>query len=96
MTEQKKYDNNNEIAIWPNDRKNKPTDPDFKGNATIDGKEFWVSAWKRDEGANERAPILKAKLTAKEAPKDQAQYSGNAQPAPAPDPVTTTNNAIPF
>lgn len=94
MTEQKKYDNNNEIAIWANDRKNKPTDPDFKGNATVDGKEFWVSAWKRDEGANERAPIMKAKLTAKEAPKDQATYT-DSKPA-EPDPVQTTNNAIPF
>ena len=95
MTEQKKYDNNNEIAIWGNENKRKPTDPDFKGNATVDGQEYWVSAWKRDEGANERAPVLKAKLTAKEAPKDQAQYSGGSKPA-EPDPVQTTNSAIPF
>lgn len=89
---EKKFDNNNEVAIWANDRKNKPTDPDFKGNATIDGKEFWVSAWKRSEDANERAPILKAKLTAKEMPQDQATYT-QAKPA---DPVETTNSAIPF
>lgn len=94
MTEQKKYDNSNEIAIWANDQKRKPTDPDFKGNANVDGKEFWVSAWKRDENASDRAPILKAKLTPKEAPKDQATYT---EPKPVEaDPVQTTNSAIPF
>ena len=94
MTEQKKYDNTNEIAIWGNENKRKPTDPDFKGNANIEGKEFWVSAWKRDEGANERAPVLKAKLTPKDAPKDQAQYTNTAQ---APDPTATiVNDKIPF
>lgn len=96
MTEQKKYDDDNQIAIWGNDRKNKPTDPDFKGNAKVNGVEFWVSAWKRDDNANERAPVLKAKLTPKDQPRDQAQYSGNAQPASTPDPVQVTNDSIPF
>ena len=94
MTEQKKYDNNNEIAIWGNDQKKKPTDPDFKGNANIEGKEFWVSAWKRDENASDRAPVLKAKLTPKEMPKDQATYT-ESKPVQA-DPVQTPNSAIPF
>ena len=92
MTEQKKYDNNNEIAIWANDRKNKPTDPDFKGNATVDGQEYWVAAWKRSEDANERAPVLKAKLTLKDQPRDEAQYTNTAQA----DPVVATNDSIPF
>lgn len=96
MTEQKKYDNTNEIAIWGNENKRKPTDPDFKGNGNIEGKEFWASAWKRDEGANERAPVLKVKLTPKEAPKDQAQYIDIEK---APDPVPEkpdVNEKIPF
>jgi hypothetical protein len=65
MSEQKTYDNNNEIAIWENKRRNKPTDPDFQGNATIDGKEYWVSAWKRSEDSSDRAPVLKLKVTPK-------------------------------
>ena len=65
MSEQKKYDNDNEIAIWKNERRSKPTDPDFQGNATIDGKEYWVSAWKRSEDSNDRAPILKLKVKPK-------------------------------
>ena len=65
MSEQKKYNNDNEIAIWKNERRNKPTDPDFQGNAKIDGKEYWVNAWKRSEDSSDRAPVLKLKVTPK-------------------------------
>jgi hypothetical protein len=32
-------------ALFKNDKKEKPTHPDYKGEATIKGKRFWVSAW---------------------------------------------------
>ena len=38
----------NEGAIWRNDDRKTDKHPHFKGSATIGGKEFWVSAWKRD------------------------------------------------
>ena len=60
------YDNNNEGAIWKNEDKQKDTHPDFKGNAVIEGVEYWVSAWKRSPDANPKAPALKFKVTAKE------------------------------
>lgn len=85
----------NEGAIWGNQKKQKETQPDFTGSATINGEDYWVSAWKRGENASERAPVLKFAFTKKDAPKDQAQYSGDAKPA-EPDPVQATNNAIPF
>lgn len=60
------YDNNNEGAIWKNEEKQKETHPDFKGNAVIEGVEYWVSAWKRSPDANPKAPALKFKVTTKE------------------------------
>lgn len=89
MTDQKR---DNEGAIWGNQKKQKETQPDFTGNATINGQEYWVSAWKRGENASDRAPVLKFAFTEKEAPKDQAQYTNTAQP----DPVVATNDSIPF
>lgn len=52
------YDNNNRGSIWGNDRKIKDLHPDFKGQALIDGKAYWVSAWKRKEGASPKSPAL--------------------------------------
>lgn len=40
-----KYDNSGILFI--NDKKETEKHPDFKGNATIGGVEFWVSAWKK-------------------------------------------------
>ncbi len=52
------YDNNNRAAIWGNDKKEKDSHPDFRGTATIDGVEYFVSAWKRSPDANPKAPAL--------------------------------------
>jgi hypothetical protein len=32
-------------ALFRNDRKEKENHPDYRGEATIKGKRFWVSAW---------------------------------------------------
>lgn len=52
------YDNNNRGSIWPNKKKEKDTHPDFTGSLNVDGKDYWVSAWKRKPDAGERAPSL--------------------------------------
>lgn len=39
------YDNNNQGAIFKNDRKAKDTDPEYKGSVTVGGVEYWVSVW---------------------------------------------------
>ena len=54
--------NNNEGAIWGNQKKQKDTHPDFTGNAVIDGVEYRVAAWKRRPDANPKAPSLKFKF----------------------------------
>jgi len=63
MTE---HDNTNRGSIWKNDRKEKPTHPDFKGTLNVDGVEYWVSAWKRKPDANPKAPALTFSVQPKE------------------------------
>ena len=58
------YDNQG--AIWKNQDKTKPSHPDFRGNATVNGEEYWVSAWKRDPDGNSKAPALRFFLNKKE------------------------------
>ena len=52
------YDNTNRGSIWKNDRRETERHPHFTGVANVDGKEFYVSAWKRSSDANPKAPAL--------------------------------------
>ena len=61
------YDNNMTGALWVNDEKTKDSQPDYKGNAEVDGVEYWVSAWKVDRSGNNRRPVLNIKFSAKDA-----------------------------
>ncbi len=68
---------NNQLSLWKNDRREKDSHPHFTGQGEIDGKEYWVSAWKRDADAKENAPLLKISVTPKEAkaaPKPKADF----------------------
>lgn len=69
------YDNTNRGQIWPNDKKEKDTHPDFKGDVNVDGVEYWVSAWKRKPDANPKAPSLSFALTLKDRQQSASQSS---------------------
>jgi hypothetical protein len=64
------YDNTNRGSIWGNDKKKvegaNPNLPDFTGLIDVEGKEYWVSAWKKKADANPKAPALSISLTAKD------------------------------
>ena len=78
------YSNTNRGQIWPNDRKEKDTHPDFKGSVDVEGVEYWVSAWKRKEGANPKAPSLSFSIQKKE-PRQPDDYAKPAESAPVDD-----------
>lgn len=67
MTE---YDRTNRGSIWRNEKKDikdvYDTKPDFTGTLNVEGREFYVSAWKRKEGANPKSPALSMSIKPKE------------------------------
>jgi len=82
MTE---YDNTNRGSIWKNDKKTTDNHPDFTGSLNVGGIEFWVSAWKRKEGAAAKAPALSFSIKPKDeqpqqkaAPKRDSISSGHS------------------
>ena len=104
MTE---YSNENRGSIWKNDKKETDKHPDFTGSLNVNGQEFWVSAWKRKEGANPKAPALSFTVKPKE---EQQSISQRAMPkkpnsyaaATGRDPISTghldrdLDDSVPF
>lgn len=64
------YDNDNRGAVWPNKRREKDTHPHWTGQATINGTEYWVSAWKKADDAKENAPSISLSFRVKEEKRD--------------------------
>jgi|SRR5687768_16938952 len=60
------YSNENRGSIWKNDKKETDKHPDFTGSLNVNGVDYWVSAWKRKEGANPKAPALSFTVKPKE------------------------------
>ena len=63
------FDNTNRFTLWGNQDKTEanPTWADFQGEINIDGKVYYLSAWKRKAGANPKAPPLSGTVKLKEA-----------------------------
>lgn len=70
MTE---YDNTNRGALFKNDRKEKETQPDYKGSLNVGGTDYWLSAWLKESSGGKKYMSLSVK------PKDEQQSA----PAPA-------------
>lgn len=90
------YDNTNRGSIWANEDKKQPgkeNHPDFKGSLDIDGKEYWVSAWKRKPDANPKAPSLSFSVKAKD---EQAPQQQAVQQAPQQQVSDFDMDTIPF
>ena len=59
------YETNNRGAIWMS-AKTKESQPDFTGSIVVDGKDYFLSGWKRKADANPKAPALSLAVTIKE------------------------------
>lgn len=60
------YDNTNRGAFFKNDKKETEKHPDFTGSLNVEGKEYWISGWKRRPDQSEKAPALSFSIKAKE------------------------------
>ena len=78
------FDSTNRGSIWRNEKKTTDNHPDFTGSLNVNGVEYWVSAWKRKEGAAAKAPALSFSIK----PKDE-QPQQSRQQSRRPDPIST-------
>ncbi len=74
------YDNTNRGSIWKNEKKELDTHPDFTGSLNVGGVEYWVSAWRRKEGAAPKAPALSFSVKPKEAAPAKRAIPGKPTP----------------
>jgi hypothetical protein len=70
------FDNELTGILSKNDRK-KDTQPDFKGNAAINGVDYWIDPWTQERKDGSGRKFFKLKFKAK----DQAQ-AGATNPRP--------------
>jgi len=94
------YDNTNRGSIWKNDRKETDNHPDFTGSLNVGGVEYWVSAWKRKDGAAAKAPALSFTVKPKDergaASSDQRTTVPQRRTVPAGNSRDDMNDDIPF
>ena len=90
------YDNTNRGSVWINDKKLTDKHPDLNGSLNVDGVEFWVSAWKRKEGANPKAPVLSFSIKRKDEAKKAAPTADSPVDIPNPGDPDAFFEDIPF
>ncbi len=88
MTE---YDNTNRGALFKNDRKEKETQPDYKGSLNVGGVDYWVSSWLATSKAG--AKYMSLAVTPKE--EKATTTNGKAKPAAVVDDFEP-DSEIPF
>jgi hypothetical protein len=71
------FSNINRGSVWRNEKKEADTHPDFTGSINIEGVEYWLSGWKRKEGANPKSPALSLSFKRKDV---QQKAAPNAEP----------------
>lgn len=57
-----KYDNTNSGAMFKNNRKEKETHPDIGGVLNVEGKDYYINAWKKTSKAGDPFYSLSVKL----------------------------------
>jgi hypothetical protein len=74
----------NSGALFKNDRKETESHPDYKGQAIIDGVEYWMDSWLNVAESGKK--YMAVKFKAKEARQEPRQEQRRA-PSPAPSPA---------
>jgi hypothetical protein len=74
-------------ALFKNTKKEKPNHPDYKGDVTIYGKKFWLSAWLKD-GARGKYMSLALRPADEEGDRKPAAKAAKPAGASPPDEIS--------
>jgi hypothetical protein len=81
------YDNTDSGALFKNDRKTDPKQPDYTGSLNVDGTDYWLSGWIKTAGPmarNAGSKFLSVAVTPKEV---TANGGGNRAPVDYDDDI---------
>ena len=95
MAEGGMYDNNNTGALFKNKRATTEKHPTHTGSATIDGVEYWVSAWVKTKRDSDEKFFSMA-YTKKERQSNAENKSQRETAAPKDDKKDWVDDDIPF
>jgi hypothetical protein len=56
------YDNTNSGALFKNAKKQKDTQPDYRGSLNVEGTDYWISAWLKTSKKGEKFMSLAVTL----------------------------------
>jgi len=81
-------------SLFKNNRKERDTQPAYTGSVTLNGEQYWLSAWlKKDKHSETYMSLaLKPKEERREEPAPRQQSASNGR-APSPSPI---DDDIPF
>jgi hypothetical protein len=68
-------------TMFRNDKREKDSEPEYKGSANIDGRDYWVSSWINETKAGVK--YMKFSFT----PMEKKQQSSSRQSSPPSDDV---------
>ena len=71
------YEKNNRGVLFKNDRKEADTHADYQGTINVDGKDFWLNAWIKDNGKGKFFSLsVKPKVARDQSEKPAPKYNG--------------------
>lgn len=85
--------NDNSGALFANDKREKDTHPTHTGMATINGVDYWVSAWVKEKNGRKYFSMAYKEKDHQGATKAQTKAAYNVQ---KPEPAGFDDSGVPF